>query len=160
TLEVPEGSTLRQRYKSILEDLTSVLKRDPRNHSARLLRARAYRRTGEHLAAIEDLDELVRRDPKNRAAVLERLLATYQLYVLYLGNLNEPLLRPRAFERLKDDVDVLVKEGKEGDPASRASARLAAALSRQEYGTAPQLAAPPPALRRDQVPDWCMLECD
>jgi tetratricopeptide (TPR) repeat protein len=160
TLEVPEGSTLRQRYKSILEDLTSVLKRDPRNHSVRLLRARAYRRTGEHLAAIDDLDELVRRDPKNRAAIHERLLATYQLYVLYLGNINEPLLRPRAFERLKDDVDVLAKEGKEGDAVSRASARLAAALSRQEYDVAPQLAAAPPALRRDQVPDWCMLECD
>jgi serine/threonine protein kinase len=157
-LEVPEGTTLRQRYKSILEDLTSVLKRDPRNHTARLLRARAYRRTGEHLAAIADLDEVRWRDPKNKVAVHERLLATYQLYVLYLGNINEPLLRSRAFERLKDDVDELVKEG---DAVSRASAKLASALSRQDYVAAAQVnGAAPGALRREQIPDWCMLESD
>src|SRR5262249_24759423 len=65
TLEVPDGTMPRDRYKSIIEDLTAVLKRSPANHAARLLRARAYRRTGEHLTAIEDLKELLSRGAKS-----------------------------------------------------------------------------------------------
>jgi serine/threonine protein kinase len=159
TLEVPEGMMPRDRYKSIIEDLTAVLKRGPANHEARLLRARAYRRTGEHMAAIEDLNELLARDRRNLPAVQERLLANYEFFVLYLGNLNELLLRPRVAERLKDDADVLSKGN---DPVSRAMAEVAAALARQDYNEAARLtgAAPARKLRREQVPDWCMLECD
>ena len=158
-LEVPEGTLPRDRYKSIIEDLTAVLKRGPANNEARLLRARAYRRTGEHLAAIEDLNELLVRDPKNLAAIQERLLAKYEFFVLYLGNINEPLLRPRVSERLKDDA-LLASKG--NDPVARAMAEAAAALSRHDFGEAARLMAGASTrkARREQVPDWCMLECD
>jgi tetratricopeptide (TPR) repeat protein len=159
TLEVPEGTMPRDRYKSIIEDLTAVLKRSPANHEARLLRARAYRRTGEHLAAIEDLNELLAREPKNLAALQERLLAKYEFFVLYLGNMNEPLLRPRVAERLKEDATLASKAT---DPVVRDIAQLAAALSQNDFTEAARLTATaaPRKMRREQVPDWCMLECD
>jgi tetratricopeptide (TPR) repeat protein len=159
TYEAREGTAVRERYKSILEDLTSILKRSPANSTARLLRARTFRRTGELLAAVDDLDEVLEREPTNLDAVRERLLAKYQLYVLYLGNLNEPLLRPREFDLLKADVALLKKSG---DPVGQAMAETVAALSRHDYQEVSELLAQdlPVGLRREQTPDWCMLQSD
>ena len=79
--------------------------------------------------------------------------------MLYLGSFNEPLLRPPVYDRLKEDAEALAAGS---DPVVRVVAETAAALARQEPVPAALLvgSAPATALRREQVPDWCMLECD
>ena len=44
---------------------------------------------------------------------MERVLANYELFVLYLGNINEPLLRPVRLRRVQNDVQAL-KDGGSG----------------------------------------------
>src|SRR4029453_9644097 len=84
-LRLTENQTPRDSVRSIVEDLTVLLKQSPDDAEGRLLRARAFRRGGEYLAAVDDLPAVLRSQPANLAALTERLLANYQLYVLYLG---------------------------------------------------------------------------
>jgi hypothetical protein len=154
-LALPPNANPRDVLKGILEDLTAVLKRSPDDDEVRLLRARAARRAGEHLAAADDLTHLLARDPKNVAAATERLLANYQLYVLYLGNLDEPLLRPPCLEPLRDDLQLLRERG---DESQQKLAELVDALARQEYVAAAALK--PPAPPPGGLPDWAMLQAD
>jgi tetratricopeptide (TPR) repeat protein len=123
----------RDRLKAVLKDQGAFLQRAPDDVGVRLLRARTHRRAGEYLAAAEDAGHVLRRDPGNLAARNERLLAVYQLHVLYLGNSNEPLLRLPFPEQLREDLQVLLR----GDEAARKpAAQLAQALAQADYAEA------------------------
>src|SRR5262249_23480440 len=132
TLKLPATSTPRDYLKALVEDLNPVIK-SSNDLEARLLRARANRWMGEHLEAVTDLTEVLRRSPRNLSAVTERLLASYQLHVLYLGNLNDPVLRPLRQDRVRDDVQLLKERG---DAVQKLLARLVEALAAQAYGEA------------------------
>jgi tetratricopeptide (TPR) repeat protein len=153
------AATPRDRLRSIQENLTSVLIAFPSHLEARLLRAQARRDAGEYLAAIDDLDRLLADDKGNLHAVAERLLANYQLHVLYFGNLNEPLLRPVRTERVKNDVKVLRDKG---TLALQYEARLVEALARLDSEEAGRIVekGPPPKIPADDLPDVKMLEAD
>jgi predicted Ser/Thr protein kinase len=157
-LRLPETTTPRDHLKALLEDLTALLKRadDP---EARLLRARAARRGGEHLAACDDLTHLLGREPGNVAAGVERLLANYELYVLYFGNLNEPAVRPQAKEHLDADLALLRERG---DASQKYAAALVQALAQQDYVAAGKLVRTEPfaEVPPESQPDWAMLEAD
>jgi tetratricopeptide (TPR) repeat protein/predicted Ser/Thr protein kinase len=158
-LHLPETTTPRDFLKAQLEGLTAYLKRAPDDGEVRLLRARVWRRAGEHLAACDDLGHVLQHDPHNREALLERLLAQYELHVLYLDNLKEPALRPPALPSLRGDLEVLRKQG---DAGQKAVAGLIEALARQDADEAARLVAALPTPRRGPpgVPDWSMLEAD
>src|SRR5262249_62055051 len=108
----------------------ALLKRFPDDPEVRLLRARAYRRAGEHLAASDDLTHLLGREPGHVAAGMERLLAGYELYILYFGNLNEPAVRPQAAEHLDADL-ALVRQ--RGDASQKYAAALVQTLAQHDY---------------------------
>jgi hypothetical protein len=149
----------KDRIKSLLEDLNVLLKANPENAEARFLRGRAYRRAGEMSSAILDFTRVLARESKNRDARTERLLAGYQLYVLYLGNLNERILRPLPLEDLDEDVQALLKEG---DPVERHIARIVGALARQDYEGAGKFldGATPTGVTSEDLPDVRMVEAD
>jgi tetratricopeptide (TPR) repeat protein len=155
----PDMASSGDLVKALLEALSAVLKRAPEDQEIRLLRAQANRRAGEYLAAVEDASEVLRREPSNLAAATERLLASYQLYILYLGNINELLLRPNCFEQLRGDIEGVRKRG---GPAQKYAAELIQALARQDYGEAARIAQAglPRGVRPDSVADWSMLEAD
>jgi tetratricopeptide (TPR) repeat protein len=155
-LALPANATPRDVLKGLLEDLTALLKRAPDDDEVRLLRARAERRAGEHLAAADDLGRILARDPHNVAAAGERLLAHYQLYVLYLGNLDEPLLRPPCLEELQGDLRVLRAAG---DTPQRKLADLVEALARRDYAAAARL-VPANQPSRAGLPEETMVEAD
>jgi tetratricopeptide (TPR) repeat protein len=159
SLNLRGNTSPRDQLQAILEDLTAVLKRSPDHAEARWLRARAYRWAGEHLAAQNDLTELLRQHPDDRAAIVERLLTNYELFVLYLGNLNDPLLRPMRYRRVQEDVQTLKASG---NAALERVASLVEALARHEYETAAQLAQKemPPGDAPVGSADVAMLEAD
>jgi tetratricopeptide (TPR) repeat protein len=157
-LQVPETATPRDRLQKVLEKLTTVLQVAPDDAEARRLRGRAYRWAGEHQAAIDDLTPLLQKDPAARDARVERLLAAYQLHILYLGNFEEPLLRPPEWDDVRDDVEALRRDGA---PAERRAADLVEALARQQYGDAARRAqAAWPESDAVRLPDWAMLDAD
>jgi hypothetical protein len=158
-LRLTENQTPRDSVKSIVEDLTVLLKQSPDDAEVRLLRARAFRRGGEYLAAVDDLTAVLRSQPANLAALTERLLANYQLYVLYLGNLNEPAMRLAAPAQLFEDAKVLRAQG---DASQKYLAQLAEFLARQESSDAEALLAQRPAAATTAVypPDLLQLEAD
>jgi tetratricopeptide (TPR) repeat protein len=127
---VADGQTVRDRLQSVLEDLTLLLRQHPDDAEGRLLRARASRQGGECLAAIAELNAVCGRDPANLNAVAERLLASYQLHVLYLGNINDPALRPNARGEVRTDVERLKREG---DQRLQDLAGTVEALARFDY---------------------------
>jgi tetratricopeptide (TPR) repeat protein len=149
----------RDRLKSLIDDLTSVVKSAPGNIEVLYLRGCAYRRAGEPSAALLDLNQVLRRDPRHRDARTERLLANYQLHVLYFGNLNERALRPIRVEALVEDLRVTLKED---DPAQKYLARLIEALARQDDEQAGRLAeaGPPPGVQSEDRADFQMVEAD
>jgi tetratricopeptide (TPR) repeat protein len=152
--------TPRERWKTLLEQLTSVVLLYPDHHEARFLRAHVHRQAGQYLAAIEDLNRLLRQEPKNLRAVTEHLLANYQLHILYLGNFNEPLLRPFRWDRVSDDVRALRKDG---DATQKYLATLIEALARRQYDQAGELAEKrlsSAAVRAEDVPDVSLVEAD
>jgi hypothetical protein len=151
-------STPRDQYRAKIEDLSAALRRAPEQSDIRWQRARAYRTTGELLAAIDDLNFLLRHEPDNRAATLERLLAAYQLYILYLGNLNEPALRPPAQKVVREDIELL----KDGTPVQQYVARLIEALARQSYADVPGLiqSGSAPGFAGEYAADLAMLQAD
>jgi serine/threonine protein kinase len=153
------ASGTRDRFKSLLEDLSSVLKSTPNNAEVRYLRGSVFRRAGEPSSAILDLAQVLKRDPKNLDARAERLLAGYQLYVLYMGNLNEQILRPIPIEHLEEDLRILLQAG---DPGQRHLARMIEALARQDYEKAGKLAAEPtpPGVTSEDLADFQMVEAD
>src|SRR5262249_46627796 len=110
-------------------------------------------------AALVDLTQVLRREPKHRDARTERLLANYQLHVLYLGNLNERALRPIRSEAVQDDVQVLLKDG---DPTQRYLVRLIAALARHDDEQAGKLAEAgvPAGVHSEDRADVQMVEAD
>jgi serine/threonine protein kinase len=149
------GASPRDRLKPIVEDLTLALKSSD-SLEARFLRAQANRAGGEYLAAGEDLDDIRRRKPELLAAAAERMLANYQLHVLYLGNINERALRPLRLTLVLEDTKRLTKEG---NAIQRQAARLVEALAKQDYaGGARALDAAPG--NRESSPDLAMLEGD
>ena len=135
--DVADGQTVRDRLQSVLEDLTVLLRQHPDDGEGRLLRARAYRHGGECLAAIAELNAVCGRDPANLDAVAERLLATYQVHVLYLGNINDPVLRPNARGAVRADVERLKRDG---DQRLQDLARTVEALALFDYVRAGELA--------------------
>jgi serine/threonine protein kinase len=153
------ASGTRDRFKSLLEDLSSVLKSSPSNAEVRYLRGCVFRRAGEPSSAMLDLAQVLKRDPKNRDARAERLLAGYQLYVLYMGNLNEQVLRPIPIEHLEEDLRTLLSSG---DPGQHHLARLIEALARHDYEKAGKLAAEPtpPGVTSEDLADFQMVEAD
>jgi tetratricopeptide (TPR) repeat protein len=152
------SATPRDRLRTLLQELSAVLTTQPDSSEARFLRAQANRRAGEYLAAIDDLNLLLQREPKNLAAVTERLLANYEVHILYLGNLNEPVLRPMRLDRVRDDAQVLAK----GSPVQQYLAKLVEALARQDYTQAGQTAeaGPLPGVRADDLPDVLLVQAD
>ena len=153
-----DGPSPRERLRGVVDDLTAVLTYDPGDAEARLLRARAFRRGGEHQAAIDDLNVVLEKRPDDPTALLERLLAAYELNILYLGNLQEPLLRPRERKAVAADVEA-VRQG--GARSEGHAAALADALARQDYDEAAKLAEEGwPVAEKARIPDWAMLEAD
>jgi serine/threonine protein kinase len=158
----PETTTPRDWLKGTLEDATALLKRSPDDVEVRALRASMLRHLGEHLAAVEDLTQVLQHDPQHLGALTERLLATYELHILYLGNFKEPALRPSCLEVVQADLQTLRNRG---DTQQRALAGLIEALANQDIAKAGQLAqAEMPATRngRDSVnlPDLAMVQAD
>jgi serine/threonine protein kinase len=145
------STTPRDRLKVVIEDLTSALKVAPDDLALWSLRAQAYRRGGEFLAASDDYARVLRRNPKDLEAATGRLLSTYGLYILYLGNLNEPALRPHRGELMRDDIRVLMARG---NAARRRLARLIDVLGRQDEEQAGRLAAEG---RAEESPDVDLL---
>jgi serine/threonine protein kinase len=149
----------KDRIKSLLEDLNVLLKANPESSEVRFLRGRAYRRAGEMSSAMLDFSQVLRREPKNLDARTERLLAGYQLHVLYLGNLSERILRPIPVEDLDEDLKALIERG---DPVQRHMARMVEALARQDYDKAGTLAegTTPTGATSEDLPDVRMIEAD
>jgi serine/threonine protein kinase len=157
-LDGPPSASDGDRLRARIDDLGAVLTYDPDDAEARFLRARAARRGGEHDAAISDLTWLLQKRPDDHAAALERLLAAYELNVLYLDNLQEPLLRPASRKAVAADVEALRNAG---SPSERHAADLVDALARQDYDPAATLAEKGwPVAEAARVPDWAMLEAD
>jgi tetratricopeptide (TPR) repeat protein/predicted Ser/Thr protein kinase len=152
-----DGGPGRDRVKDVLEDLTALLKQRPADTEALFWRARAYRRVGECLAAAEDLNAVCRQEPANLDAVRERLLAGYQVYILYLGNLNEPALRPPGVDPLREDLQTLLQGGDEGQ---KHLARVIEALARRDYEGAAGLARAKRPPLKDETPDVQMVRAD
>jgi hypothetical protein len=154
----PDAGPRRDRVKSMLEDLTALLKHRPDDSEALMLRARAYRRVGECLAAIEDLNVVCRQPPAGLDVARERLLAAYQVFVLYLGNLNEPALRPSEADRLSDDLHLLQQRGDDGH---KPVANLVEALAKGDYQAAANLALDKRyTARAEDIPDLQMIRAD
>jgi tetratricopeptide (TPR) repeat protein len=153
------SATPRERFQALVDDLTVAVKRSPSKLELYWLRARAYRHSGEYLAAIDDLSTILRQQPDNHAAAYERLLATYQLHTLYLGNCNEAVLRPDSMPQLRDDLDALLQGT---HPVRHYAAQLIDALARHSHGAAGHLAEAglPPETPPEGVPDLAMLQAD
>jgi serine/threonine protein kinase len=151
--------TPRERYKTLMEQLTSVVLLYPDHHEARYMRAHVHRQAGQYLAAIEDLNHVLHQQPRNLKAVTERLLANYQLHILYLSNFNEPLLRPFRADRVADDLKALLKDG---DIAQKYVAVLIQALAQRDYDKAAELAEKRSgaSIRGEDVPDVSLVEAD
>jgi tetratricopeptide (TPR) repeat protein len=157
-LQVPETATPRDRLHDVIGDLSAVLTVAPDHAEARRLRGRAYRWAGEHQAAAGDLTFQLQKDPADRDARVERLLALYQLHILYLGNFEEPLLRPPEWDDVKEDVEALRRDG---GPAERRAADEVEALAKQQYAAAAELTEKPwPESESVRLPDWAMLDAD
>jgi serine/threonine protein kinase len=159
SLSMAAASKPYDRLRAIIEDLTPVVKRYPQRTEALLQRARAYRWAGEYLHAIDDLTGVLTQQPGNLNAATERMLASYQLRVLYLGNLNQTLLRPFHPEYVRDDVRLLLAKG---SAAQKHMARLVEALAAQQYAEAGgiAIAGPPAGVAKELWSDLLMLEAD
>ena len=72
------------------------------------MRARLLRRAGDFNGAIDAMAAVVEKSP---ALVAERMLARYQWQGLLLGNLEEPLLRPKAPEAMTTRPLLLCHQG-------------------------------------------------
>jgi serine/threonine protein kinase len=149
----------RERYKTLMEQLTAVLVIDPDHHEARFLRAHVHRQAGQYLAAIDDLNRVLRQQPNNLKAVTERLLANYQLHILYLGNFNETLLRPFRADRVAEDVSTLLKNG---DSTQKYLAEMIQALAQRDSDKAGALAEKRSGsvIRGEEVADLSLVEAD
>jgi predicted Ser/Thr protein kinase/tetratricopeptide (TPR) repeat protein len=152
-------ATPRDRWQKALSQLDLVLLLDAKKTEARFLRARLRRQGGQFLSAVDDLNAVLRSDPKNLKAVNERLLANYELHVLYLGHLSERLLRPLRHDRVREDVEMLLKQG---SATQKHLAQLIDALARLDYAAAAKLGGkgPPADVRTEDLADVCMVEAD
>jgi tetratricopeptide (TPR) repeat protein len=154
------AATPRERWQDALAQLNSVLILYPASAEARFLRGRLRRQAGQYMGAVDDLNAVIRSDPKNLKAVSERLLANYELNILYLGHLSERLLRPLRPGRVQEDVKRLVTGG---TPAQKHLAQVIDALARLDYEQAGKLAEQrprPQEVRVEDLPDQCMVEAD
>jgi tetratricopeptide (TPR) repeat protein len=149
----------RDRLRALLEDLTSALKESPEDPELRIERGSTYLRAGDSTAAAQDFAAVLRRAPADAEAIAGRLLANYQLHILYLGNLNEPVLRPLRADLVQEDVRGLLARG---DLARRHLARMIDALARQDYDRAGKEAesGPQAGVRPSDLPDFMMVEAD
>jgi tetratricopeptide (TPR) repeat protein/predicted Ser/Thr protein kinase len=158
TASLRANATPRERLGAIIDDLTVALKQSPKPEIYSL-RARAYRMSGEYLAAIDDGNAILRQQPTDQDAILDRLLARYQLHILYLDNFNEAVLRPDSLAAVRDDLETLLQSP---DSVRHYAAKLIDALARQSHGAAVELAeaGQPPETTTDRLPDLCMLRAD
>jgi tetratricopeptide (TPR) repeat protein len=159
TLRLRSSATPRERYQALIDDLTAAWKKTPANTDLLWLRGRAYRLAGEYLAAGDDLTLFLRQQPTHEGALHERLLATYQMHILYLGNLNEALLRVSSPMQVRGDIELLRSSL---NPVRVWSAQLIDALARESYPEAAQLAEAgmPGDVSADRVADLAMLQAD
>jgi predicted Ser/Thr protein kinase len=128
----------RERLQTLVSELDTFLARAPADAEVRLVRARLLRQAGECSSAISDASELLRHAPDHVAARRERLFAGYQLHVLYLGNLPEPLLRPRRLDLVRTDMQAIRE--KRPDTSALQEVELIQALARQDFGEAGRIA--------------------
>jgi serine/threonine protein kinase len=149
----------REVLRGLVVKLSSVLDSRPDNIPARFLLARAHRFSGEYLLAIKDASEVLRLAPDHREALTERLLANYQFHVLYLGSLNERVLRPFALPFVHEDA---VNLARQGSAAQKLCATLVEALAGQDFARAVQLteANLRPIASNALLPDLLLLEAD
>ena len=159
TLALHASALPRERFQALVDDLSAAVNRNPSVPEVRCLRGQAYRLGGEYLAAVDDLGSMLAKHPERAAARFDRLLANYQLRVLYLDNFNEAVLRLNAEPAVRQDVDALL-----ADPLSyrQYAARLIDALARQSPSEAAQLAEAglPPDVPAAVLPDLAMLQAD
>jgi tetratricopeptide (TPR) repeat protein/predicted Ser/Thr protein kinase len=160
-LDFAGTDTPREVLKGLVVKLSSVVDSKPSNIKARFLLARAHRLTGEFLPAIKDASEVLRLSPQDAEALTERLLANYQFHVLYLGSLNERVLRPFALPLVQEDVRAVAKL-KHSSLSQKRCAELVEALAAHEFIRATHLAESSPRLaaRDPLLPDLRLLEAD
>jgi serine/threonine protein kinase/tetratricopeptide (TPR) repeat protein len=155
---VADGATYRARLAAVLDDLNVAVKQLPANRDLRLTRARVFRRSGSFLASVDDVNKAFGGGASEGSGQLERLLARYQLELLYLGNLSEPLVRAPASRELRADLAALAQGP---DPVTTHLTRLAAALSRGDSSEAVKLAEErPTVVAAEWRADLAMLEAD
>ena len=99
-----------------------------------------------------------RQQPADLDAARERLLAAYQVYVLYLGNVNETALRPSEVDRLREDLHTLEQLGDDGH---KHVAQIAEALAQGNYQAAANLALDKRyTAKAEDIPDVQMIRAD
>jgi tetratricopeptide (TPR) repeat protein len=150
-----DSTAHRQRLQAILEDLAAAAKQRRDDASIGLLRSKLLRRAGDFNGAIDALSAVEEQSP---SVAVERMLARYQWQLLLLGNLDDPLLRPKVTDALKSDVKALEK----ADPASKYAAGLVGALALNDVAAAKSIAdqAPPSTADRNLASDLAMVRAD
>jgi serine/threonine protein kinase len=149
----------RDRWAAAIDGLTGQLAANRQNLECRRLRARAYERCGECLAAVEDWSQVLQQEPGDHGALTHRLLANYQVHVLYLGNIGEGALRSAGASHVRGDVKTLLDSE---DATEKYIARLIDALGQQKYLEAAKVAdtGRPVAVSSEYTPALAMLEAD
>jgi serine/threonine protein kinase len=145
----------RPRLQAIIDDLATAAKQRKNDPLIAVLRARLLRRAGDFTAALEALSPA---GDKSNSVNAERMIARYQFQGLLLGNIEEPLLRPKAAEAMKAEA----KAAEALDPAWAYAAKIALALSQGDAPAAAKIAETNPPATTDKVvaSDIAMLRAD
>lgn len=145
----------RQRLQAILEDLAAAAKQRRDDPNIALLRSRLLRRAGDFSGAIEALSAV---RGNTEQIVAERMMARYQWQTLLLGNLDDPLLRPKISEALKADLKALEK----ADPVWMYAAKLVGFLANGDVPGGKNFADQPVPVTTDRgiASDIAMLRAD
>jgi predicted Ser/Thr protein kinase/tetratricopeptide (TPR) repeat protein len=106
-LRVPQNKAPRDVLKEALDDATALVKQAPADLELRLARVRLLRRTGECLAAEGEATAILAEQPSLEGARIERVLARWQLWGLYLGAWEDAVLRYPVARLLTEDLAFL-----------------------------------------------------
>jgi predicted Ser/Thr protein kinase len=147
-LRVQENATPRDVLKAGLDDATSLSRIAPSDVDVRLARVRLLRRAGECLAADAECSAILDRQPNLDAARVERALARFQLFGLYLGAWSDSVLRYPAGSLLSEDVSRLATSK---DPRLALVAQLLSRLSAKPGDDVLALATVVPPPKSDSV---------
>jgi serine/threonine protein kinase/tetratricopeptide (TPR) repeat protein len=152
---IVDSGAHRQRLQATLEDLAAAAKQRRDEPTIAVLRSRLLRRAGDFNGAIEALSGVTENSP---AVAAERMLARYQWQALLLGNLEDPLLRPKAPDSLIAEAKIVEKI----DPMWAYAAKLAEALSKGDVPAAREIAdtKQPATTDRNLLSDVAMLRAD